>query len=538
MVLRHMGDRCTSLRRTLPGDLNGDCRVNGRDLQYALKRIGKTRANRTPVATPDAVTTREDEAMAVSVLANDADPDGHTVQLVSAAQGTLGTTVAEPDGRITYTPSPNVHGTDVFAYVVTDGRGGTASASVTVTIEPVNDPPVVSATATPAAGPAPLDVQLTAEATDIDGDVLSYAWSMGDGAVAAGPTPTHTYGSAGDFVARVTVSDGLAESEADVVVSVASRGRPTAYVVETMAGTGVPSEHGEGGPAVAAGLWDPRQVAVTSDGALLILDAARLLRVDSAGILTRVRSFVDQDPGRALAVGPLDDVYYTESTVVGACSEGGWYSQIVVRRLAATLPDPIVASWSDVGAGCASAAGLAVDASGDFYLGAGATVVKLAPGASSPSWQVVVPGNVYSLGSTPQGGVLVGSFDGVTAIASDGSTLVVAGNGTHGSDGDGGPALAAMVGAVSAITAWPHGAVSFLQYDFLSGMPRIREIAPDATITTIGGGLLGYNGDGHAALSTAFNFFLSAGIARAPDGGLYVADVGNHRVRRLVPVIP
>ncbi|MEO6213437.1 MAG: PKD domain-containing protein [Vicinamibacterales bacterium] len=42
---------------------------------------------------------------------------------------------------------------------------------------------------------------------DVDGVIASYAWTFGDGASAAGPTPSHTYVSAGSYTARLTVVD-------------------------------------------------------------------------------------------------------------------------------------------------------------------------------------------------------------------------------------------------------------------------------------------------------------------------------------------
>jgi hypothetical protein len=66
-------------------------------------------------------------------------------------------------------------------------------------------------------------------------------------------------------------------------------------------------------------------------------------------------------------------------------------------------------------------------------------------------------------------------------------------------------------------------------------LPRIREVTRDNLIATIGGGTSGFNGDGRLALDTAFAFSVSAGIASLPEGGFYVADRDNARVRRLLP---
>ncbi|WP_423145310.1 tandem-95 repeat protein [Priestia sp. 40] len=53
-----------------------------------------------------------------------------------------GTVVVNPDGSYSYTPNENYTGVDSFSVVVSDGQGGTAISTITITIQPVNDPPV------------------------------------------------------------------------------------------------------------------------------------------------------------------------------------------------------------------------------------------------------------------------------------------------------------------------------------------------------------------------------------------------------------
>ncbi|MFR9722361.1 ThuA domain-containing protein [Streptomyces sp. MS19] len=70
-----------------------------------------------------------------------------------------------------------------------------------------NQRPVVTVTADPTSGTAPLDVDFTAEATDPEGDALEYAWTFGDGGTATGATAEHTYTTPGEHRAQVTVTD-------------------------------------------------------------------------------------------------------------------------------------------------------------------------------------------------------------------------------------------------------------------------------------------------------------------------------------------
>ncbi|WP_279349256.1 Ig-like domain-containing protein [Erythrobacter litoralis] len=134
--------------------------------------------NTVPVANNDNATTSEDTPVNIPVLANDTDPDGDAL-VVSFATAANGTVIVEADGSITYTPDADFNGTDTISYVISDGEGGTSTAMVTVTVDPVNDAPV--------ADPALIDqtnadadtvaVDVSANFDDIDGDVLTFTAS-------------------------------------------------------------------------------------------------------------------------------------------------------------------------------------------------------------------------------------------------------------------------------------------------------------------------------------------------------------------------
>ncbi len=100
--------------------------------------------NRNPVANNDSLTTNEDTAGNVSVLTNDTDPDGDTLTVTGKTNGTHGTVSCTSGGLCSYTPNANFNGTDSFTYTVSDGKGGSATGTVNVTVNPVNDPPVNS----------------------------------------------------------------------------------------------------------------------------------------------------------------------------------------------------------------------------------------------------------------------------------------------------------------------------------------------------------------------------------------------------------
>jgi FG-GAP repeat. len=104
--------------------------------------------NDEPLANDDAAVTDEDTAVAIDLLANDNDVDGvlDPASLVFT-QPVKGTLTDNGDGTVTYTPEADFFGTDSFTYTVADDEGGLSnSATVTVTINPINDAPVISGT--------------------------------------------------------------------------------------------------------------------------------------------------------------------------------------------------------------------------------------------------------------------------------------------------------------------------------------------------------------------------------------------------------
>ena len=89
---------------------------------------------------------------------------------------------------------------------VTDDQGATNSLTktVTVTAPPVNQPPTAAFTATPTNLVATFDATAS---SDTDGTITGYAWDFGDSTTGTGSKPTHTYGSAGSYPVKLTVTD-------------------------------------------------------------------------------------------------------------------------------------------------------------------------------------------------------------------------------------------------------------------------------------------------------------------------------------------
>lgn len=95
-----------------------------------------TGTNDAPVAADDVAAIDTGGQAVITVLANDTDVDGDSLSVLSASNGAAGITSVNPDGTITYTAAPGFEGTDSFTYEISDGNGGTDTATVTVTGDP------------------------------------------------------------------------------------------------------------------------------------------------------------------------------------------------------------------------------------------------------------------------------------------------------------------------------------------------------------------------------------------------------------------
>ncbi|MBI1192381.1 MAG: tandem-95 repeat protein, partial [Bacteroidetes bacterium] len=106
-----------------------------------------TPTNDAPLVLDDAVTTPEDIAIAIVVLANDSDVEEGTLvpaSVVVLTPPSQGTALVNPaTGVITYTPALHYNGPDLFTYQACDSEGACASATVSISVSPVNDAPVI-----------------------------------------------------------------------------------------------------------------------------------------------------------------------------------------------------------------------------------------------------------------------------------------------------------------------------------------------------------------------------------------------------------
>jgi large repetitive protein len=128
--------------------------------------------NDAPSAENDSDSTNEDTAITIDVLSNDTDPDLDTLSIDSVAQGSNGT-VTNNGTDIEYTPNADFNGTDSFTYNVSDSNGGTDTATVNVTIDPVNDDPVADDDSADTDEETSVTIDVLNNDTDTESDDLS-----------------------------------------------------------------------------------------------------------------------------------------------------------------------------------------------------------------------------------------------------------------------------------------------------------------------------------------------------------------------------
>ncbi|HET7865079.1 MAG TPA: tandem-95 repeat protein, partial [Burkholderiaceae bacterium] len=181
-----------------------------------------------------------------------------------ATDPTHGTVVVNTDGSYTYTPTADYHGSDSFTYTVSDGNGGSHTYTVAITVNAVNDAPVLSPGSAVTGQDTPWEGQLPT-ATDTEGDALTYslAQAPAHGTVVVDAdghyryTPAAGFHGTDTFLARVQDSEGGSQEQwvtievlpqptvalpAPYDLGVSSSDRVTTAPVITLAGEALPDQ--------------------------------------------------------------------------------------------------------------------------------------------------------------------------------------------------------------------------------------------------------------------------------------------------------
>ncbi len=199
------------------------------DSAPAVVSITVTPVNDPPVATAQSVMTAEDTAAAVTLTGSDVDGNALTYRVVSSpSHGTLSGTAP----NLTYRPAANYSGPDSFTFVANDGTVDSAPAVVSITVTPVNDPPVATARSVTAQPETTVSVALTG--SDVDGNALTYrVVSSPSHGTLSGTAPNLTYTPAASYSGAdsftFVANDGQADS-APAMISI-TVARPTAITL-------------------------------------------------------------------------------------------------------------------------------------------------------------------------------------------------------------------------------------------------------------------------------------------------------------------
>jgi len=307
-----------------------------------------------------------------------------------------------------------------------------------------------------------------------------------------------------------------------------------APVISTLAGTtqvgGAPVRGGggDGGPAVAAELalanlqneCDPLRfeqtshISLDSRGNLYIADSNnhRIRVISSQGVMTTVAGSGERPANnRCEPTGPFGDGdqartarLYNPSDVVAHPNGNLIIADQLNNRIRQVTPAGVITTIAGNGTHNLYAPGI--------------------PATSSPmDWP-------SALAIDPAGLVYFAELHGnrVARIGGDGRLATVAGNGFPGFSGDGGQATAALMRKPAGIEIDAAGSL----YIADTGNHRVRKVTGDGVIRTIAGnGQQGFAGDGGSAVGASLDTPMDVKVDGA--GNVYIADAGNHRVRRV-----
>jgi tetratricopeptide (TPR) repeat protein len=333
--------------------------------------------------------------------------------------------------------------------------------------------------------------------------------------------------------------------------------------ITTYAGNGMRDFRGDGGPATESSLDFPTGVAVDGAGNLFIADQYnhRIRKVDASGTITTYAGngagAYSGDGGPATSASlnlPAAVTLDAARNIFVADQANHRIRKVDGSGTITTYAGNGTGAYSGDGGPATSASlnlpsGVAVDEAGNLFIAdkSNHRIRKVDPTGIITT----VAGNGTRGFSGDGGPATEASFtipSGV-AVDRDGNLLIVdagnrrirkvdpsgiittaAGNGTRGFSGDGGPATSASLGPIDVAV---DGAGNLFIADISN---RIRKVDPSGTIETVAGTGTGYDtggfsGDGGPATSASFHFPASVVVDAA--GNLFIADWGNERIRKV-----
>jgi sugar lactone lactonase YvrE len=280
-------------------------------------------------------------------------------------------------------------------------------------------------------------------------------------------------------------------------------------VITTIAGNGEAGYGGDGGPAIKAALNQPYGIAVDRAGNIFVADRlnARVRRIDArSGIITTAagtgEAAYSGDGGPAARAGLAEP----NGLAFDRDERCLYITDVADHRVRVIdLASGAIATFAGTGAAEDSGDGGPADKAGTF----GARAVK-----------VGADGTVFIL---ERQGSRLRAVDPATGVI-----RTIAGTGARGNAGDGGPALSAVFDAPKEMALDHDGSVLVVDTE----NHAIRRIdRATGIVTVIAGGRQGGGGDGGPAAAAGLD--RPHGAVVGPDGAIYIGDTNNHRVRKI-----
>jgi len=333
------------------------------------------------------------------------------------------------------------------------------------------------------------------------------------------------------------------------------------WVISTVAGNGTPGYTGDSGPAISAQLAFPSAVVADIAGNLFIVDAYNQLvrKVTPDGLINTVAGNGTQGyngDGGAATSAELNQPRGIAVDTAGNLFIADTYNYRVRKVTPSGVISTVAGNGTQGSGGDGGAAisaqlshlyGVAVDAAGDLFIADtyNNRVRKVTPsgvistvagngiqgysgdGGAATSAQLYYP---YSVAVDAAGNLFIADFENnrIRKVTPGGVISTVAGNGTAGFSGDGGPATSAQLYLPWGVA--PDTAGNLFISDYNSN--RVREVTPGGVISTVAGnGTAGFSGDGGAATSAQLNS--PWGVAVDTSGELFIADYTNQRIRKV-----
>jgi hypothetical protein len=188
--------------------------------------VEATASNSAPVAKNDSGSTNANTAVTIAVLANDSDPDGDSLSVSTISGVSNGTAKLNSNGSISFTPASGYSGTTSFGYSISDGRGGSANAQVSVSVAASTlQAPVANADQVSLSSISPVVIPVLANDSDPQGAKLTVVGvtqgSKGTVTINADGTlsysPARSLKSSDSF--SYTISNGSKTASASVTVT-------------------------------------------------------------------------------------------------------------------------------------------------------------------------------------------------------------------------------------------------------------------------------------------------------------------------------